>query len=59
MKPPRGKGNTCDYCDTSKGGLAAFNNRVNIFCGPNCEGHFINCVYGKSPDQYELPLYKS
>lgn len=59
-KPPRRRDQRCDYCNTDKGGLAAFDNKVHVFCGPWCEAWFENCVYHQDqpPDQYELPFEK-
>jgi hypothetical protein len=56
-KPPRRRNERCDYCNTDKGGLAAFCNRVHVFCGPICEATSENCVYyrhlDRPPDQFE------
>lgn len=57
-KSPRSRGSTCDYCNTSKFGLAAYNNRVNTFCGPYCEAWYFHCQQVRPPDQFELPLHK-
>jgi hypothetical protein len=50
-KPPRRRNERCDYCNTDKGGLAAFNDRQHVFCGPWCHAWYIHCVY-RPPDHF-------
>ena len=68
-KAPRRR-ERCNYCNTDKGGLAAFTARrptdfgceYITFCGPYCAAWYENCLFyrhlDRPPDQYELHLQR-
>ena len=55
-KPPRSK-KSCHFCGTDKLGLGIRSNTKNSFCGVNCEGWFINCLYRPLDELVKLLQY--